>query len=113
MTLHTYTNRTEVIAIMTTHKRGTSIFSLVFCPMFLLVTTQHPLRFVHTTAFIFLTACFMILPFFTPTGAIKFNLFFSGQAQAMLVAASVLNSSLAWSAERISRHRYLSSCALQ
>ncbi|CAE7414732.1 unnamed protein product, partial [Symbiodinium pilosum] len=41
----------HLVAFMAMHRRGSSVFSLIMFPVYILVATQHQFRFAHTNVF--------------------------------------------------------------
>lgn len=101
-------NREKIFELKERHKRGSAVFSSIFCPIFLLFATQHQLLFKHTLWFILLCMCLMQLTQSTTWGEnyLTFNLYFSKTGKVMLVLTTMINSTLAYTAELNSKARY-------
>jgi len=83
------------------------IFSDLFLPVFMLVTTQHPLLFIYQCGFVGL-ACFMMFV----TKWFK-NVYYTKIGAIVFIGTSVLNTDFAHTAEKSLRSRYKAILAMQ
>lgn len=99
---------------MMQHRRGSSVFSLIMFPVYVLVAMQHQFRFAHTN--VFWLVPLVIVTFWQhycgEEGDVC-NLYLSGSSKMMLVLTSLVNSTMAWTAERNSRARFLAARSVQ
>jgi len=93
-------------------RRGGTVFSLILVPVFFLVTTQHPLLFRHSMAFVGLAAVLVSLGS-TSWAALGGELIFSSAGRFMFIMTALLNALSAFSAEQSSRARYRSKRTLE
>ncbi|CAE7263943.1 GUCY2C [Symbiodinium sp. KB8] len=95
-------------------RRGSSVFSLIMFPVYVLVAMQHQFRFAHTN--VFWLVPLVIVTFWQhycgEEGDVC-NLYLSGSSKMMLVLTSLVNSTMAWTAERNSRARFLAARSVQ